>query len=199
MNDNVVPKYKQYKSLDHLKERLREVIPYIEESDARYRVGYVLGSISFLNKMSKMGHPGRIKSVYEIGGKEYVFPSDEVIDKESIERELRSQRGLSSYGYGRLMRTIVVLASLYSDIYHLPFIDPVPLEVAFRELLSVRKKRYTMARNVLRCYEDTSHSSRYSSVRECALREMDRVLRDYVGIIGEHRIKDMEKRFIEAL
>jgi len=197
VKDNVVPKYKQYKSLDYVKERLREVIPYIEKSDARYRVRYTLGLIGFLDRLNRREGSARVKGVYQLGRKKYVISDNELIGKESIERELRSQRGLSFYGYGRLMKTVVILASLYSDIYHLPFIEPVPLEVAFRELLSVRKKRYTMARNVLRCYEDSSKSR--SEARECALREMERALRAYVKVVGENRVNNMKKKFIEAL
>ncbi|MCD6301188.1 MAG: hypothetical protein J7L82_03860 [Staphylothermus sp.] len=197
VNDNVVPKYKQYKSLDYIKERLHEIIPYIEKSDARYRVGYTLGLIGFLDRLNRREGSTRVKGVYQLGRKKYVISDNELISKESIERELESYHGLSSYGYGRLRRTIVILASLYSDIYHLPFIEPLPLEITFDMLLSVRKKRYTMARNVLRCYEDSSKSR--SEARECALREMERALRAYVKVVGENRVNDMKKRFIEAI
>ena len=54
-----------------------------------------------------------------------------------------------------------------------------------------------MARNVLRCYEDSSKSR--SEARECALREMERALRAYVKVVGENRVNDMKKRFIEAI
>ncbi|RLG82313.1 MAG: hypothetical protein DRO40_07995 [Thermoprotei archaeon] len=194
VKDNIVPKYRKYKSLNYVKERLRDIISRLEKSDSRYRVGYTLGLMKHINDLSKMGH--RVRAEFMINGKKYVVPSDELVDEESIERELKSYRGLSSYGYGRFLKTVVILASLYSDIYHLPFIEPLPLKTAFDMLLSVRKKRYTMARNVLRCYEDNSKSR--SEARECTLREMERVLRDYVGIVGKRKLDDMKKRFLEA-
>ncbi len=204
VKDNIVLRYRNYKSLDYIKERYRSTLSNVLESDAKYEVGISLGLVAHISRMNKIEQSDRVRAVFKVGKKEIAVPDNKLIDKESIDEEYRKvlqdklgSLSLSPYGLGRLRKTIVVLAALYSDLYHLPFIEPYYLKFTIRELLSVRKKRYTMARKVLKCYSRCLDLS--SEARDCAIREVDLALESYIEIINKQRLEDIKNKFIEAL
>ena len=210
VKDNVVPRYRDYKSLSYIRERYISIIPSVIKSDAKYEVNLLLGFIAYLAKSSKTSpSAGHVREVeLEIGGTRFkaLIDGDKLISvkRDSIIEEYRKELNrraetlkLSPYGLGRLRKIIVNLASLYSDLYHLPFIEPYCISLAVERILSTRKKRYSLASNVLRCY--SRYSSEISEARSCAAREIDRVLGHYAGVITRQRLEEIGNKFIEAL
>lgn len=204
VRENLVQKYRIYKSIEFLKEKLLEKIPNILNSDAKYELGCSLGVVSLINSMSKTCKGSSIRVYFKIGGTEIIFPENGLVDRESIIKKymelLRSKFSsykLSSYGLGRFRKIIVSLSALYSDLYHLPFIEPIPLSIAVEDLLSVRKKKYSMARNVLKSY--SYYKNNFSEARKYAAYEVSSRLKMFTNIIDEHRLEEIKLLFLEAL
>ncbi len=209
VKDNMVPRYRNYKSLEYIKERYMNTIPSIFKSDAKYGVNLILGVIAHLVKSSKPSSTNHIREVeLEVGRTRFKASISEdqgvFIKRENIVEEYRRELSrrvetlkLSPYGLGRLRKIIVNLASLYSDLYHLPFIEPYCISLAVERILSTRKKRYSLASNVLRCY--SRYSSEILEARSCAAREINRVLEHYAGVITRQRLEEIGNKFIEAL
>jgi hypothetical protein len=169
----LIPEYEKYKSLDFLRERLLNSLGSILKADARYNVGILLGIMAFTSKYSEKGVSMEILLG---GGTRIQWPGAGKIrvSRKDIEnmyrKELRERAEslkLSPYGIGRIRKLVATLAALYSDLYHLAYVKPLPLEITMEELLSTRKKKYSLMHYVLDCFK--MYSGDKEAIKNCIM------------------------------
>jgi len=214
IDSKLINELRKYQSLDFIKTKYIEKVKSITKTNTKYGLGLMLGTIALIyrnrDEISKSmerisfllgvkGHDTDLsmaKTNYEEQQRLLDLGRECKGSSQSLYRREQNLRNLTPYGLGILRKTAFRLAALYSRFFYIPFLQPVPLSLAFEKMLSVGKRKYSTAKDILDCYR--IHRDSHQRIAECVDHVFNTEVRPYTKV-DLRELEDIKNKLVEAL